>query len=165
MKIIVGLGNPGKEYENTRHNVGFMVVDELPKNIDAMVIKPQTFMNKSGEVVLKELKKKGIKELRNLWVVHDDLDLEVGRIKIDQGGSSGHHGIESIIKAIGTDDFIRFRVGVGRPKSGDDKDYLLSGFTREDLPIIKKAIKRTAEAIVFAIDEGLDKAMNEFNKH
>ncbi|MBI3384650.1 aminoacyl-tRNA hydrolase [Candidatus Gottesmanbacteria bacterium] len=174
MKIIVGLGNPGKEYEKTRHNVGFMVLDELVKiykaGKDVKTLKPQTFMNESGKAVKKELKNQRIKELKNLWVVHDDLDLELGRIKIHAGGSSGHHGIESIIKKVGANDFVKFRVGIGRPKLDDKacyyqntKDYLLSPFKKDELAVINSAIKKTAKAVIMALKEGLDKAMNEFN--
>lgn len=176
MKLIVGLGNPGKEYEKTRHNVGFMVVDELTKTYkvgkDVILLKPQVFMNESGKAVKKELRKQGIKDLTNsLWVIHDDLDIELGRIKIHSGGSSGHHGIESIIKEVGTDEFIKFRVGIGRPKLGEDacyyqdtKEFLLSPFTKEELPTINSAVKKTAQAVKKALEEGIEKTMNEFNK-
>ncbi len=175
MKIIVGLGNPGKEYAKTRHNVGFMVIDELAKiykaGKDVTLLKPKTFMNESGKAVKEELRNKGIKELRNnLWVIHDDLDIELGRIKIHAGGSSGHHGIESIINEVGSDKFMKFRVGIGRPKLGEDacyyqdtKDFLLSPFTKEELPVIKSAIAKTANAVAMALKKGIEKAMNEFN--
>jgi len=175
-KLIVGLGNPGAEYAKTRHNVGFMVIDELIKTHkvgkDVVLLKPQMFMNESGKAVKKVLKYQGIKVLKDLWVIHDDLDIELGRIKIHAGGSSGHHGIESIIKEINSEDFVKFRVGIGRPKMEDDKscyyrdtkDYLLSPFTKEELPIINTAIIKTAQAVISALKEGIDKSMNEFNK-
>lgn len=194
MKIIVGLGNPGKEYEKTRHNVGFMVLDELRKQLtdnseqwkqekkmlsvvcyllsnQALLVKPQTFMNDSGKAVIKVLRYKSIKVLNDLWVIHDDLDLELGRIKIHVGGSSGHHGIESIIKETGKSEFMKFRLGVGRPVQKADnscyyqetKDYLLSPFTKEELLVMQPAVTKMALAVQMALHSGVEKAMNEFN--
>ncbi len=186
MKIIVGLGNPGKEYEKTRHNVGFMVLDEVGRewkkekkflaeigqlNKDTLLVKPQTFMNDSGKAVRKICDFYKVNITNDLWVVHDDLDLELGRIKIHAGGTSGHHGIESIIKETGNSDFMKFRLGVGRPLQKDDescsyrenKDYLLATFTKEELPVIKPAITKMAQAVQTALDSTVEKAMNEFN--
>ncbi len=111
------------------------------------------------------------KRTGDLWVVYDDMDLELGRIKIHMGGSSGHHGIESIIKYLKTDKFYKFRIGVGRPVISNDgtclyrenKDFLLSPFSKEEHVIIQKTIQKTAEAIRYALKEGIEKAMNRFN--
>lgn len=142
--IIVGLGNPGSRYKNTRHNVGFMVVDKLvtrnPK-LKNRVIKPQTFMNKSGEAV-KHLK------AQDLIVIHDDADLPLGTIRIRQGGSSaGHKGVQSIIDSVG-EDFWRVRIGVNRPPEGWDTDkYVLTDFTKGEQAVLKKVIDRAIEVI------------------
>ncbi len=187
MKIIVGLGNPGKEYEKTRHNVGFMVLDEVSKqwntekkflaeicqlNKDTILVKPQTFMNDSGKAVRKICDFYKVNLAKDLWVVHDDLDLELGRIKIHAGGPSGHHGIESIIKETGSSEFIKFRLGVGRPtqKEGEfcsyqeNKNYVLAPFTKEELSVIKASITKMAQAVITGLEQGIEKAMNEFNK-
>ncbi|MCL5675893.1 MAG: aminoacyl-tRNA hydrolase [Patescibacteria group bacterium] len=186
MKIIVGLGNPGKEYETSRHNTGFMVVDEVSKQLtenskqwkqekkmlsvvcsllsdNAILVKPQTFMNNSGQAVRLIAKSYNLRP-EDLWVVHDDLDLELGRIKIHAGGTSGHHGIDSIIKEIGMQDFLKFRLGIGRPKNQEDIDFLLSPFTKEELIAVTPAIKQMAKAVIMALEQGVDRAMNEFNR-
>lgn len=160
MVIIVGLGNPGKRYKNTRHNVGFQAVDEfarendfpefkLSKKFNALVseeenivlVKPQTFMNESGKAV-KALLKNTRKTV--LVVIHDDIDLPLGKIRISENrGSAGHKGVESIIKEIGTKDFTRFRIGVssktGKPK--DVEKYVLQKFNKGEEEIIKQVIQ------------------------
>lgn len=144
MYKIIGLGNPGKKYAKTRHNVGFMVVDELatrnPK-LKNRIIKPQTFMNKSGEAV-KQLKAKDI------IVIHDDIDLSLGTIRVRRGGSSaGHKGVQSIIDTIGPD-FWRVRIGVGRPPSGmETDDYVLTNFNKNEKVILDTVIERVVEFI------------------
>ncbi len=183
MKIIVGLGNPGEKHAKTRHNAGFMVLEEISSQVsgvrfqkreklkaeicwftqNALLVKPQTFMNNSGQAVKLLTKTYNLKP-ENLWVIHDDMDLELGRIKIHKGGSSGHHGIDSIIEEIDAPDFLKFRLGIGRPQDREDIDYLLSPFTKEELIMIKPAIKKMAGAVIMALEEGIDKAMNEFNK-
>jgi PTH1 family peptidyl-tRNA hydrolase len=131
-------------------------------------------MNESGQAVL------GIahevwglealeRNINDLWVVHDDMDLDFGRIKIHTGGSSGHHGIDSIIKAVGSSDFIKFRIGIGRMVAENshqygNQEFLLSPFTKEEETTIKGVVKKTAEAILLGLDEGIAKAMNKFNK-
>ncbi len=171
--IIIGLGNPGEKYENTRHNVGFMVLDKLSKswkrgpnylysdiNIfgeKVRLVKPTTYMNLSGEV-FKYLPHDDI------IVVYDDLDLPLGRIRIRKNGSAGgHNGIKSIISFIGQD-FPRIRIGIGpKPQDIDAADYVLSNFSREEFEKLEKVIELTIEAIESIISEGIDKAMNKYN--
>jgi len=191
--IIVGLGNPGDQYEKTRHNVGFMVLDELGKkqvwsesrgaqalyahiktgNNTVELIKPHTFMNKSGSAVLYAKKKHKIKP-ENIIVVHDDVDLPFGTLKIIQGrGSGGHRGVESIISSLGTKNFIRVRVGVvpttptgklKKPK-GDSKvlDHLMGPFSRKEDKELSHIIKHSAEATAVIIANGVQVAMNKYN--
>jgi PTH1 family peptidyl-tRNA hydrolase len=187
MKMIVGLGNPGKKFDKTRHNVGFRVIDELQKehdfpdfelakkfkalisegflnNEDIILAKPQTFMNSSGEA-LKFLIQNYKLKTTNLFVVHDDLDLPLGKIKISVGRSSaGHKGVESIIRKLYTRNFVRFRVGIkpaGRIKS---ENFVLQKFTKEEEKILKGVVKKTIEAIDFIVKVGTEKAMNRYNQ-
>ncbi|MGQ9856012.1 MAG: aminoacyl-tRNA hydrolase [Fervidobacterium sp.] len=171
--IIIGLGNPGEKYENTRHNVGFMVLDKLSKswkrgpnylysdiNIfgeKVRLVKPTTYMNLSGEV-FKYLPHDDI------IVVYDDLDLPLGRIRIRKNGSAGgHNGIKSIISYIGQD-FPRIRIGIGpKPQDIDAADYVLSNFSPEEFEKLEKVIEMTINAIESVISEGIDKAMNKYN--
>jgi PTH1 family peptidyl-tRNA hydrolase len=193
MKIIVGLGNPGKKFEKTRHNLGFMVLDRFSKKNKfpkfkmkreflAMVsekkigkekiilVKPQTFMNNSGlavKEILKKLRTSNIEHLTsNLWVVHDDLDIPFGKIKISFGrGSGGHKGVQSIIDEIGTKNFVRFRIGIGKKEVGiRKKEFVLEKFSKKEEKILKKVIELICRAIEMAIKEGIEKAMSEFNK-
>lgn len=185
MIIIVGLGNPGRKYTKTRHNVGFMVVNELVKkyglkfkkdneyliaegrigNKDVIIIKPSTYMNFSGVAVKKLMNKEIFNALPNsLIVVHDDLDLSLGKIKIKINGSSGgHRGVQSIIDSIGTKNFIRVKVGIGKDSSQDATDYVLSPFTEAQKGIIKEKISDAVSSIVVIIDKGVEKAMNVYN--
>lgn len=189
MKLIVGLGNPGRKYEKTRHNLGFMVLDELLRKMtpvartawqedkksnsliarvgDLMLAKPQTLMNNSGYAVKKLLSYLAIEQLSDLWVVHDDVDLPLGKIKIRMGGAAaGHHGVESIIAKLGTDQFIRFRLGIGHPGRGADaqvEKYVLREFDINEASEVKKMIKQSVKAIQVALDDGLERAMNQFN--
>jgi len=183
MILIVGLGNPGKKYQNTRHNVGSRIVDELrssPRFATARVIdelgslnlknvvltKLKTFMNLSGKAV-KQLIRNLKLEIRNLIVIHDDLDLPLGKIRIVKNrGAAGHKGVESIIKELGTKNFIRFRIGIC-PKSGKPKNpenFVLQKFNKEEEKIVKEAIKKTAVAVMIFMEKGLEKAMNKYNK-
>lgn len=164
MTIIVGLGNPGKKYRDTRHNVGFQVIDEfaeknnfpefrLSKKSNALIsekdnmilIKPQTFMNQSGKTVKKLISNFQF-SIFNLIVVHDDIDLPLGKVKIVKNrGAAGHKGVESVIKELGTKDFIRFRIGI-QPKTGKPKNvekFVLQRFTEEEKKVIKEAIKKS----------------------
>lgn len=169
MILIVGLGNPGKKFEKTRHNVGSRVIGELEflnlKNV--VLAKPTTFMNESGKAV-----KKLTHDLRlttnNLWVIHDDLDLPLGKIRISVGrGSAGHKGVQSIINELKTKNFTRFRIGI-KPTTHNlqlktiDK-FVLQKFDKEEEKIVKKVIKKTAEAIELCLKEGVEKSMNKYN--
>jgi PTH1 family peptidyl-tRNA hydrolase len=191
MIIIIGLGNPGKKYENTRHNVGFMAIDkfaednnfpkfELQKKFDALVFKnedvllakPETFMNESGVSAKKLLSKTSTKDI---IVIHDDIDLPVGKIKIVKDrGSAGHKGVESIIHNIGNNNLIRIRIGIagpsfakatdGQAKKIKAKSVVLKKFSPEEQTLIKSTIEKVVQALNLIINEGLDKAMNEYNK-
>jgi len=151
MILIVGLGNPGKKYEKTRHNVGFRVVDELAKQKtrEFIIAKPQTFMNNSGKAI-KALLNFYKTEPENLWVIHDDIDLPLGKFKISKGrGSAGHKGVESIIKELKTKDFWRIRIGIC-PKTGKPKQVeklVLQNFTKEEEKTLKEVIKTVIEKI------------------
>jgi len=189
MILIVGLGNPGEKYQNTRHNLGFMVVDELARkmlpltktkwqenkkfnsqfiifNSQFILIKPQTMMNASGFAVAKIAAFYHI-EPAEIWVIHDDVDLPLGKIKIRLGGGSGgHRGIDSIIEQLGTDKFVRFRLGIGEANRGKDRlleKYVLKSFTTNEISKVKQTIKKATAAIKLALDEDLEKAMNRFN--
>ena len=186
MKLIVGLGNPGKAYADTRHNVGFRCINRLAKlyNIplnqrqcrsrlgigeiagaQIILAKPQTFMNLSGKAVSLLVQKFQV-PFEDLIVISDDLDLPLGKIRIRQGGSSGgHKGLESIIKSLGSQDFARIRIGIGHPEGEmpDTVAYVLSSFTPEEKGIIEEAIARVGEAIYCLLTEGVSTAMNRFN--
>lgn len=186
MKLIVGLGNPGGQYEQTRHNIGFTVIDKLEKELaygvppswekdekknvltvklgEVMLVKPQTFMNKSGFAV------KALVDFYKLtpsdvWVIHDDIDLPLGKIKVrEKGSSAGHNGVASIIKELGTDGFVRFRLGVGRGVMHSSViGFVLSKFRQGEAGAYKVLIKHAVAAVRIALDEGIDNAMNRFN--
>jgi len=185
MFLVVGLGNPGNEYEQTRHNIGFMVVDELTNHFNArektdkytkstyfkiadeaqlVCAKPSTFMNSSGLSVKKLLKKYDINK-NHIIAIHDDLDLELGRIKVKFGGSSGGHlGLDSIISSIGSRDFYRLRVGIGRPPARKDPAiYVLEPFKKSESEEKEFAVKRAADAIIDLVTLGLEPTMNKYN--
>jgi PTH1 family peptidyl-tRNA hydrolase len=187
MYYIVGLGNPGEEYGGTRHNTGRMIVEDFAKKQKApwvfdkksnalksegragkekmMLLLPETFMNNSGDAVAKVITSK--KRAEKLIVIHDDLDLPLGKFKISFAKSSGgHKGVESVIKKIKTDRFIRIRAGTSPKKKPQGKDlikFLMGKFTPKELSIFKKTSKKITSAIEMIITEGLQKAMNEFN--
>lgn len=186
MKLIVGLGNPGDEYKQTRHNVGFMVIDELASvyniavnkkryksffgkgsinDIEVILAKPQTFMNLSGDSVAQMVKGFNL-SADDLIIIYDDMDTDIGRLRIrDKGSHGGHRGIKSIINAIGTDSFIRIKIGIGRPHAGmDSSDYVLSNFKKDELPILKEVKKRASDALLFLIKDDTVAAMNRFNR-
>lgn len=185
MKLVVGLGNPGEKYTSTRHNVGFMVVDFLAEryqiSVDkikfrsltgkgivageqAMITKPQTFMNLSGEAVRPLFSYIDI-EKEDVIVIHDDLDLEFGRIKIKSGGGhGGHNGIRSIISHLGNKDFIRVRVGIGKPPPRwNVSNYVLSPFSADESKELHHILERSADAVEAIIRDGALLAMNRFN--
>ncbi|OGZ21766.1 MAG: hypothetical protein A3D46_00675 [Candidatus Nealsonbacteria bacterium RIFCSPHIGHO2_02_FULL_43_13] len=151
MILITGLGNPGKEYEKTRHNVGFRVIDELAKEKpnDIVLLKPQTFMNNSGEAVSKAVNFYKIKPA-DLWVIHDDIDLLLGELKISKNrGSAGHKGVDSIIKKLGTRDFNRVRIGIcpaeGKPEAVEK--FVLQNFTKTEEKIIQEIIPKIIDLL------------------
>ncbi len=184
IKLIVGLGNPGLRYGRSRHNVGFMVVEEFAhvhklrfarKRFNAeiaeggiegtrvMIAKPQTFMNLSGEAIGKLFAFYKIAP-HDLLVVYDDLDLPLGKMRLrPKGGAGGHHGMESIIARIGTSDFPRLRVGIGRPNPDDDIDHVLGSFESDERKLMDETLARAAEAIEVWACDGIDAAMNKFN--
>ncbi|MFZ2025621.1 MAG: aminoacyl-tRNA hydrolase [Microgenomates group bacterium] len=208
MKIIVGLGNPGSEYQDTRHNIGFMTIDKLAKELtpesvswkeeakfsamttkigEVVLVKPITFMNNSGVAVSAIMHFFKLTPA-DVWVIHDDIDLPIGKIRIRQKGSSaGHRGVESLIAELKTDAFVRFRLGIGRGKlfsKGDsdtqdiekgnagkaqhgrhqwDISFVLSRFSQGEAGTLKHLIKNGTEAVRIALNEGIDKAMTRFN--
>lgn len=183
MWAVVGLGNYGSKYSKTRHNLGFMVVEALAESYDislqekkdylfgkgsiegqaALLIEPLTFMNNSGIAVRDVMKKFNVLP-ENLIVIHDDIDIETARIKIKKNGSSGgHRGIESIIQHIGTKEFIRIKIGIGRDQDMEPENYVLKKFKREELPFIKDAIQKAADAVQTIVSQGIHEAMNRFN--
>lgn len=185
MTLVVGLGNPGKKYTKTKHNVGFLVIDEIGEKVGIelnkkkfkgiygegavnggklLLLKPETYMNLSGEAV-SSIKNFYDIPADNIIVVHDEMDLELGIIRIKSGGgSAGHNGIKSIISRIGSDDFKRVRIGIGKPFVKDEgADHVLKGFKGDEGKIIQDTIARAAEAVLCIMSEGLEKAMNKYN--
>ena len=185
MKLIVGLGNPGAEYEKTRHNVGWRVVDAFAakfriaasvheKNAmtgsgrvgggSVVVAKPLTFMNLSGDAV-RLLTGSYIESLQDLIVVYDDIDLPTGKLRIRPNGSAGtHNGMRSIIASLGRDDFPRLRVGVRGGEYDRLRDYVLDAFPPEEEPLVERGVARAVDALVLFCRGDLRRAMNEFNR-
>lgn len=185
MRWIVGLGNPGPTYANTRHNAGFMVIDELARrwnidvgtqkckalfgetrvgNVKVALLKPMTYMNLSGESLRAYMDYYKVK-LEDLIVVYDDLDTEVGRIRLRlQGSPGGHNGIKSIIQHTGTQTFNRVRVGISRPKPGMViSDYVLSSFAKAEQEGLRKSIEDSCDAIEFSLNNSFEQTMAKFN--
>ncbi|RKJ30218.1 aminoacyl-tRNA hydrolase [Butyricicoccus sp. 1XD8-22] len=185
MKLIVGLGNPGKQYEHTRHNIGFECIDALAEKWNAplnqskfnglyatihrpegkvMLLKPLTYMNLSGECVRPIMDYFDI-EIEDMIVIYDDLDLDVGKLRLRQKGSAGgHNGIKSLIHHLGTQEFNRIRVGISRPPAGMKvPDYVLSKFTKEEDPIIEEAVEKTVKAVEVSLSKKFLDVMSEFN--
>jgi len=185
MKVIVGLGNPGGSYSRSRHNVGFRVVDELAErhgmrfsrreyksqvadgrigDEPVLLMKPQTYMNLSGDAVQRARRDLRL-EPNEFLVVYDDLDLAVGRLRVGaSGGAGGHHGVESIIEALGSKGFPRIRIGIGRPGSKDaNVDYLLDSMTQEEAEALAGSVARAADAVEVALRDGVASAMSRFN--
>ncbi len=186
MKLVVGLGNPGRRYAGTRHNVGFDVLDLLagrhrlewesaPRGIDALIArdraqdvtfaKPLTFMNLSGHAVLGLLQFYKI-ELPDFFVVVDDVNLELGRLRTRAVGSAGgHNGLKSVIAALGTEDFARLRIGVGRGDARRDlADHVLAKFEPEERPDVAETVGRAADAVELFVAEGVTPVMNRYNR-
>lgn len=183
--LIVGLGNPGTRYAQTRHNIGFMVVDRLLRDLPAgthrrrfdaeiaetaadgrriVLVKPQTFMNRSGNAVQQVIRWYHV-PLDRVLVIYDDLDLPFGQLRLRPDGSSGgHNGLESIIAQLGTTGFPRLRIGITRQTRGDTVNYVLSRFSREEEARLPEIIQEAAEAALIWSSEGLGPAMNRFNR-
>lgn len=185
MWIIVGLGNPGRKYSRTRHNIGFMVIEEIARrygielkeedgkcrigkgsinNKEVLILEPLLYMNNSGITVGDVVNRFSI-PVEHLIVIHDDLDMETGKLRLRRRSSSGgHKGVDSIIQSIASQDFIRVRIGIGREEGIAAEDYVLRRFRRGEISIIKKTIGRASDAITSILLDGLDRAMNKFNK-
>jgi len=190
MKLIVGLGNPGEEYENTRHNVGFIAISDfrsdnsdfsdwkINKKFNAetsegqisgekiILIRPQTFMNNSGQAVAAAAGFYKIKPA-DILVIHDDIDLPLGTLRIKKDGSSGgHHGVASIITILGSENFTRLKIGVApgkKPKNFDAANFVLKKFPKTETKKVSEIIKKTTEAVAMILAKGTDPAMNKFN--
>ena len=185
MKLIIGLGNPGKQYEYTRHNIGFEVIDALAKEWNApltstkfngmyatvhrpegkvILLKPLTYMNLSGECVRPIMDYFDV-DVEDIVVIYDDLDLETGKLRLRQKGSAGgHNGIKSLIQHLGTQQFNRIRVGVDRPPAGMKvADYVLAKFSKDDAPIVADAIAKSVAAVEKSLTKPFIDVMNEFN--
>ena len=182
IRLVAGLGNPGAEYDRTRHNVGFEVVDALAtewaltwqhskswhalwaKNEKVILVKPVSYMNRSGEPLAAVANFYKV-EPAQILVVLDDMALELGRLRLrTEGGTGGHNGLESIILQFGTEEIPRLRIGIGAAPTEGATDYVLGRFFEEEQPLVKKSIVRAAEAVKCAIDKGVLSAMNLFNK-
>jgi PTH1 family peptidyl-tRNA hydrolase len=185
-RLIVGLGNPDEDYAGTRHNLGFACVRELARRLEVRIdrkrwkslagrseghhvwlVLPQTYMNLSGEAVAK-----AVKDIRvppqNVWVVYDELDLPLCRMRIRQGGSgAGHNGVLSLINSLGTADFVRFRIGIGKPPrkgSQPGRQHVLGRFTKAEAERLPKIIDGVGSALELALDAGVERAMDRYNR-
>ncbi|HET8799263.1 MAG TPA: aminoacyl-tRNA hydrolase [Thermoanaerobaculia bacterium] len=185
MKLIVGLGNPGTEYEKTRHNVGWMALDAFARKFridvtrheknaltgtgrvaggSVMLAKPLTYMNLSGDAV-RLLVSAYLESTADLIVVYDDIDLPLGRLRLRANGSSGtHNGMRSIIATLATEQFPRLRIGIGGPGEAKLRDHVLDQFTAEEQPVVDRAITRAVDALVLFCRGDLKRAMNQFNR-
>jgi PTH1 family peptidyl-tRNA hydrolase len=183
--LVVGLGNPEPRYAGTRHNIGFAVVDELlarcggrsfqdkfqgrASRVDlggapVLLLKPMTYMNLSGKSVSRAGRYHRIAP-EQIIIVHDDLDLPFATTRVKRGGGTGgHKGLVSCIADVGSRDFLRVRMGIGRPPYGDATDYVLSAFTRDEETVLRDFIARGASAVATIIERGTSRAMNEFNQ-
>ena len=182
----MGLGNPESDYADTRHNLGFACVRELARRIGVSVdrkrwqsligrseakgvwlVMPQTYMNLSGEAVAKALKDTGLTP-EQTWVVYDELDLPMCRMRIRRGGSgAGHNGVRSLIASLGTDAFVRFRVGIGKPSRGGSqagRRYVLGRFTKAEAQRLPQVINGAVDALELALDAGVERAMDRYNR-
>ncbi|KAA0258690.1 aminoacyl-tRNA hydrolase [Deferribacter autotrophicus] len=178
--MIVGLGNPGKEYERTRHNIGFMVVDAVAECLDAnykrgfkggyakvgdvILLKPFTYMNRSGEAVKDVVNYYKI-DTENILIIHDDLDMEFGKIKFKKGGSDGgHNGIRSIINHLGNSNFFRLKIGISKPiRSEYTSQYVLGEFNTSEKKVLPELIELCRNAVLCFVNDGYRVAMNNFN--
>lgn len=184
MRLIVGLGNPGQAYVETRHNAGFWVVEALAAEAGlrfsrhdeaftaqgpvaghrVTLVKPQAYMNRSGPVVASVVGELAL-DLNEVIVVHDDLDLDLGRLRLrPSGGGGGHNGVLSIIDALGSDRFARLKIGIGRPPAGEDSaDYVLAPRSSRERTVLDEAVQQAVQALECWIVEGIAAAMNRFN--
>ena len=185
MYLIIGLGNPEEEYSKTRHNMGFNTINKIAQkyNIEVnknkfqglyeitiiegkktILIKPQTYMNLSGNCVQEFVNFYKI-EKENIIVIYDDMDIESGEIKIrKKGGPGGHNGMKSIIQMLGTEEFKRIRIGIGRPKhNGDEINYVIGAIPEEEIPKLEDGVEKAKEAVIEILKNGIDSAMNKFN--
>lgn len=187
MKLIAGLGNPGPRYADSRHNIGFLVVEELARrwSVDAsrfdrhfeaqtgqaqragetvLLLKPQTFMNLSGRSVAAAWRYYKL-ERNDLLVIYDDLDLPVGRLRVRaEGSAGGHKGIEDVIRHLGSHDIPRIRIGIGKVHPAATTEYVLGRFAPDERPLIEDALTRAVEAVECWLRRGIEKTMNEFNR-
>ncbi|MDR1773253.1 MAG: aminoacyl-tRNA hydrolase [Clostridioides sp.] len=186
MYVVVGLGNPGKQYENTRHNIGYCVIDKIAQKYNVSVnkikhkaltaeirmgsekvilVKPITYMNLSGESVIDIYNFYKV-DLENIIVVYDDIDLDIGSLRIRKKGSAGsHNGMKSIVQCLGSKDFPRIRVGISKPDPRMNlADFVLSRFSKEDQKNIDESIEKASQAVEVIIEENIDLAMNNYNK-
>ena len=186
IKMIVGLGNPGDEYADTRHNCGFNVIDSLAQKLDIdvkkkkfgarfgegefankklILLKPQGFMNCSGQVAATAVGFYNL-EVSDLIVIADELQIEPGRIRVSSKGSSGgHNGLSDVIEKLGTSEFCRLRIGIGQSNAADKIDYVLSKPAAEEQELLESSIEQAREAVLCWIEFGIDKAMNKFNEN
>lgn len=184
MYIIAGLGNPGRQYENTRHNIGFITIDyiaeELGIKVDkikfkslvgevhfsgqkVLLVKPQTYMNLSGQAI-REIMHFYKEDIENLIVIYDDVDIDAGKIRVRKKGSAGtHNGMRDIIYQLQDDGFPRVRVGIKSQTRMQLRDFVTSGFTKEEKPLLEEAVKNAAKACLCIITDGIDKSMNLYN--
>lgn len=185
MYLIVGLGNPEADYANTRHNMGFNVINKLAKEYDievakkkfkseyetaviegqkVVLVKPQTFMNSSGEAVIEFVKFYKI-EIENVIIIYDDIDIEPGKIRIRKSGSPGsHNGMKSIVHFLNNEQFPRIRVGIGRPKySSDMIEYVIGAIPEEEKKLLEDGVEKAKDAIIELLKNGIDKSMNKYN--
>lgn len=185
MYLIIGLGNPEEEYSKTRHNMGFNTIDLIARNYDievnknkfqglcgngiiegqkVILIKPQTYMNLSGNCVKEAMNFYKI-EKENILIIYDDMDVLPGQIKIrKQGSAGGHNGMKSIIQNIGTEQFHRIRIGIGRPmNNGDEINYVIGPIPEDEMPKLKQGVEKAKDATIEILKNGIDSAMNKFN--
>lgn len=184
MYVIAGLGNPGKEYEKTRHNMGFLVVDRISQMCGipvnrlkhkaltgegriggekVMLVKPQTYMNLSGDSLAEIVSYYNL-DIHNLIVIYDDFDLEAGALRIRKKGSAGsHNGMKSVIYRLGSDEFPRIRIGIGSSEGRDWKDFVIGRMSSGEEESLEETLQKAAEATITIIEDGTDLAMNRFN--
>lgn len=185
MYLIIGLGNPEEEYSKTRHNMGFDAINKISKQYDIQVnknkfqglngsgiiegqkvilIKPQTYMNLSGNCVIEFANFYKV-DKENIIIIYDDMDFEPGQVKIRKKGRSGsHNGMKSIVQMLGTEEFPRIRIGIGRPKhSGDEINYVIGTIPEEEIPKLDEGVEKAKEAVIEILKNGIDSAMNKFN--